>query len=80
MISLGVTNGFTVARRRRRRMILDNEAFQMRTISRWCAGSHQIALGGNVAYWTSETENYARAVGDFTFNGTRRPAWRWRTS
>jgi hypothetical protein len=52
------------------RMILDNAALQVSNDLTIVKGAHQIAVGGNLARWTSDTRNYARAVGDFTFDGT----------
>ena len=32
-------------------------------------GRHQMSFGGNVSYWTLDSEDNARAAGDFNFNG-----------
>ena len=32
-------------------------------------GRHQLSVGANISYWTSDTEDNARAAGDFNFNG-----------
>ena len=70
IISLGVTNGFQMHGGDAVRMILDNAAVQLSDDFTVVKGGHQIAVGGNLARWTSDTRNYARAVGDFTFDGT----------
>ena len=69
VIALSVNNAFTVHGGDAPRMILDNEAFQVANDLTLVRGSHQLGIGGNVAYWTSETANYSRSVGDFNFNG-----------
>ncbi len=70
IISLGVTNAFQMHGGDAVRMILDNAALQVSNDLTIVKGSHQLAVGGNLAHWTSDTRNYARAVGDFTFDGT----------
>ncbi|MSO30843.1 MAG: carboxypeptidase regulatory-like domain-containing protein [Acidobacteria bacterium] len=70
MVSIGATNAFQMHGGDAVRMILDNAASQVSDGLTIVRGSHQIAMGGNLARWTSTTENYARAVGDFTFDGT----------
>ena len=70
IISLGATNAFQMHGGDAVRMILDNQALQLSDDLTLVRGRHQLGFGGNVAYWTSRTENYARAVGDFTFDGT----------
>jgi hypothetical protein len=70
IISLGATNAFQMHGGDAVRMILDNQALQLSDDVTVVRGRHQLGFGGNVAYWTSRTENYARAVGDFTFDGT----------
>ena len=70
VISIGVTNAFQMHGGDAVKMILDNGAFQASNDLTLVRGNHQFAIGGNVARWTSDTENYARAVGDFTFDGT----------
>ncbi len=70
MIAIGATNAFQMHGGDAVRMILDNAASQVSDDLTIVRGSHQIALGGNLARWTSSTENYARAIGDFTFDGT----------
>ena len=32
-------------------------------------GNHQLAVGGNVAYWTMDFLTHARSGGNWTFNG-----------
>ena len=32
-------------------------------------GRHQMSFGGNMSYWTVDSEDNARAAGDFNFNG-----------
>ncbi len=70
VISLSVANAFTMSGGDAVKMVLDNESYQVANDLTLVRGNHQIAVGGNVAYWTSETQNFARAVGDFNFNGT----------
>jgi hypothetical protein len=70
LISVGVTNAFQMHGGDAVRMILDNAAVQASDDMTLVRGNHQFAFGGNVARWTSHTENYARSVGDFTFDGT----------
>ena len=70
IIALGATNAFQMHGGDAVRMILDNQALQVSDDITLVRGRHQLGIGGNVAYWTSDTENYARAVGDFTFDGT----------
>ena len=70
VLSLSVANAFTIGGGDAVKLVLDNESYQVADDLTLVRGSHQIAVGGNVAYWTSKTQNFARAVGDFNFNGT----------
>ncbi len=70
VIAIGATNAFQMHGGDAVKMVLDNAAIQVSDDLTIVRGAHQIAVGGNLARWTSATENYARAVGDLTFDGT----------
>jgi hypothetical protein len=48
---------------------LANAAYQVSDDFSWVTGRHQMTFGFSGAYWTSDTEDNARAAGDFNFNG-----------
>jgi hypothetical protein len=48
----------------------DTDAFQISDDITLVRGSHQIAVGGNVAYWTHYTVDSQRGVGLWTFDGS----------
>jgi len=69
---MGITvspNGFGISGGDSVRMLLDNEAYQVGNDLSLVRGRHQLAVGTSVARWTSDTLNYARAIGQFIFNG-----------
>jgi hypothetical protein len=69
VIGLAVTNGFTVSGGNSVKVRLFNESFQMADDVSLVRGRHQMSIGTNVSYWSSDTEDNARAAGDFNFNG-----------
>jgi outer membrane receptor protein involved in Fe transport len=69
VIGLAVTNAFTVSGGNSVKVRLANASYQMANDLSIVRGRHQMSVGGNLAYWTSDTEDNARAAGDFNFNG-----------
>jgi hypothetical protein len=69
VIGLAVTNGFTVSGGNSVKVRLFNESYQLADDVSLVRGRHQLSFGTNVSYWVSDTEDNARAAGDFNFNG-----------
>jgi hypothetical protein len=69
LIGINVDNAFGISGGDSVRMLLDNEAYQVGNDLSVVRGRHQMAVGASVARWTSDTMNYARAIGQFIFNG-----------
>ena len=66
---VNVTGGFIVSENQATRGIADNNAFQMSEELTLVRGRHQVALGGNVAYWRVQQRSWASGGGTFVFNG-----------
>ena len=71
VINIGVSNGFTISGGSAVKLVVDNQAFQVGNDLTLVRGSHQLAMGGSVARWKSDIADYARGVGNFSFNGRR---------
>ena len=69
VIGLNVTNGFVVSGGNSVKVRLANQSYQLANDLTVVRGRHQLGFGVNVARWTSNTEDNARAAGDFNFNG-----------
>ena len=69
VIGLNVTNGFTVSGGNSVKVRIDSEAYQVADDISIVRGRHQMSFGGNVSFWTVDSEDNARAAGDFNFNG-----------
>ena len=69
VIGLNVTNGFTISGGNSVKVRVVNEAYQAANDLSVVRGRHQMSFGGNVSYWTLDSEDNARAAGDFNFNG-----------
>ena len=69
VIGLAVTNAFTVSGGNSVKVRLFNESFQVADDVSIVRGRHQLSVGLSASYWTSDTEDNARAAGDFNFNG-----------
>jgi hypothetical protein len=64
-----VTGGFNIAAATATKGVAKNNSFQMSDDLTLVRGSHQIALGANVAYWKVSQQTWARGGGQWTFNG-----------
>jgi hypothetical protein len=69
VIGLAVTNAFTISGGNSVKVRIDNEAYQVANDLSVVRGRHQMSFGGNMSYWTVDSEDNARAAGDFNFNG-----------
>ena len=69
VIGLEVTDGFTVSGGNAVRVQIANAAYQIAEEVTVVRGRHQIAVGANVARWTSLSTDYAHSTGTFRFNG-----------
>ncbi|MBI3049345.1 MAG: TonB-dependent receptor [Acidobacteria bacterium] len=69
VIAVNVTNGFTFGNGSAVKLRAANEAYQVANDLTTVRGRHELSVGGNVAYWTADIADYARGVGDFSFNG-----------
>jgi hypothetical protein len=69
VIGLNVTNGFTISGGNSVKVRVLNEAYQVANDLSVVRGRHQLSFGGNLSYWTLDSEDNARAAGDFNFNG-----------
>ena len=70
VMGLDINGGFTTASGGSVYFQGDTDAFQISDDITLVRGSHQIALGGNVAYWTHYTVDGQRGVGLWTFDGS----------
>ena len=70
VMGLDIGGGFTTASGGSVYFQGDTDAFQMSDDITVVRGSHQIAVGGNVAYWTHYTVDGQRGVGLWTFDGS----------
>ena len=64
-----VTGGFNIAAATATRGIAKNNSFQINDDLTLVRGSHQIALGANVAYFEVEQKAWARGGGQWNFTG-----------
>jgi hypothetical protein len=69
VIGLAVSNAFTISGGNSVKVRIDNEAYQVANDLSVVRGRHQMSFGGNMSYWTVDSEDNARAAGDFNFNG-----------
>ena len=70
IMGLDVNGGFTTASGGSVLFQGDTDAYQVSDDITMVKGSHQIAVGGNTAYWTHYTIDGQRGVGLWTFDGT----------
>ena len=70
VMGLDVNGGFATASGGSVYFQGDTDAFQISDDVTLVRGSHQIAIGGNVAYWTHYTVDGQRGVGLWTFDGS----------
>jgi hypothetical protein len=70
IIGLEISGGFTTASGGSVLFQGDTDAYQISDDITLVRGSHQFALGGQVAYWTHYTVDGQRGVGLWTFDGT----------
>jgi hypothetical protein len=70
VMGLDINGGFTTASGGSVLFQGDTDAFQISDDITLVRGSHQIAIGGNVAYWTHDTIDGQRGVGLWTFDGS----------
>ena len=69
VIGLAITNGFTISGGNSVKVRILQNAYQVANDLSIVRGSHQMSFGGNASYWTIDSEDNARAAGDFNFNG-----------
>jgi carboxypeptidase family protein len=70
IIGIEVSGGFATASGGSVLFQGDTDAYQISDDITLVRGSHQFALGGNVAYWTHYTVDGQRGVGLWTFDGS----------
>ena len=70
VMGLDISGGFTTASGGSVYFQGDTDAYQISDDVTLVRGSHQIAVGGNVAYWTHYTVDGQRGVGLWTFDGS----------
>jgi hypothetical protein len=70
VMGLDISGGFTTASGGSVYFQGDTDAYQLSDDITLVRGSHQIAVGGNVAYWTHYTVDGQRGVGLWTFDGS----------
>ena len=69
VIGLAVTNGFTVSGGNSVKVRVATDAYQVANDLSVVRGTHQMSFGGNASFWQVDSEDNARAAGDFNFNG-----------
>jgi hypothetical protein len=69
VIGLNVTNGFTISGGNSVKVRIESESYQVADDVSIVRGRHQMSFGGNVSFWKLDSEDNARAAGDFNFNG-----------
>ena len=69
VIGLNVTNGFTISGGNSVKVRVESQAYQVADDLSIVRGRHQMSFGGNASYWEVDSEDNARAAGDFNFNG-----------
>ncbi|MBI2185997.1 MAG: TonB-dependent receptor [Acidobacteria bacterium] len=69
VIPLNVTNGFTVSGGNSVKVRIESASYQAANDLSVVRGRHQMSIGGNISYWNTDSEDNARAAGDFNFNG-----------
>jgi outer membrane receptor protein involved in Fe transport len=69
-LALAVTDGFTISGGNSVMVQVANVAYQVADDVTLVRGRHQLALGGNLAYWKSDSSDFAHTNGTFSFNGT----------
>ena len=67
---MNVTGGFSIGTGGSIYQYVDGDSFQVGDDFTMVRGNHQIAVGTNVSYWTSDQLINGRSPGDFTFNGS----------
>ena len=70
IIGIEISGGFTTASGGSVLFQGDTDAYQISDDVTLVRGNHQLALGGNVAYWTHYTVDGQRGVGLWTFDGS----------
>jgi hypothetical protein len=70
-LTMTITGGFSIGQADSIRSILVTDAYQVADDLTLVRGRHQLAVGANFAYWTSETELNARSGGLWQFNGSQ---------
>ncbi len=68
-LALAVTDGFTISGGNSVMVRVANTAYQVADDVTLVRGRHQIAVGGNLAYWKSDSSDFAHTNGTFSFNG-----------
>ena len=66
---LAITDGFNISSGIAVKGDFGTNAFQLGDDLTLVRGRHQMALGGNMAYWTYDQVAHARSGGNWTFNG-----------
>lgn len=70
-LTMTITGGFNIGQADSIRSVLNTDAFQVADDLTLIRGRHQLAVGANFAYWTSDTELNARSGGLWQFNGSQ---------
>jgi len=65
-----ISGGFNISAATATRGVANNKAFQLSEDFTLVRGRHQIALGGNVAFWNSLQRQWATGGGNWNFNGS----------
>jgi len=69
-MTIGVDDGFNISRGPAATGFFDTNSVQVVEDLSMVRGSHQLALGGNVAYWSSNQKSHARSGGSWQFDGS----------
>ena len=70
-MTMTVTGGFNIGQADSIRTVLLTDAYQLADDLSLVRGRHQMRFGGNLAFWTSESELNARSGGLWQFNGSQ---------
>ena len=69
-LTLGVDDGFGISRGPASTGIFETNSYQVVEDLNMVRGSHQLAVGTNVAYWASDQFSHARSGGSWQFDGS----------
>jgi hypothetical protein len=69
-MALNITDGFLISGGNSVKVNVANVAYQVADDVTIVRGRHQVAIGGNLSYWKSDSSDFAHTNGTFSFNGT----------